>query len=57
MDETVQEHMKKQKQHQNDRDEEIEDDLVDVLIKEMENDNVGEPITFDSVKAVILVSS
>lgn len=57
MEETIEEHLEKQKQHQNDRDEKIEYDLIDVLIKAMENNNVAVPITFDSVKAVVLVSS
>lgn len=57
MEETIEEHLEKQKQHHNDRDEKIEYDLVDILIKAMENNNVAVPITFDSVKAAVLVSS
>lgn len=56
MEEMIQDHLKKSKQQQNDRDEKIEYNLVDVLMKAMENNNVDVPITFDSVKAVILVS-
>jgi hypothetical protein len=57
LEETLHDHLENLKQHQNDGDKKIEYDLVDVLIKEMENDNGEAPITFDSIKAAILVSS
>lgn len=57
MEEMIQEHLTKQKQHQNDRDEKIEYHLIDVLIKAMEDNNVDMPITFDTIKDITMVSS
>ncbi|KAJ4820185.1 cytochrome P450 family 71 polypeptide [Rhynchospora pubera] len=53
-EEIVQEHLAMQKQQQINREEDIEYNLVYDLIKAMEDGNGGLPITFDSVKAVIL---
>ncbi|KAJ4750684.1 cytochrome P450 family 71 polypeptide [Rhynchospora pubera] len=54
MDEIIQEHLEMQKQLQKNGDEEIEYTFIDVLMNAMGQDNGGMPITFDSVKAVIL---
>ncbi|KAJ4767486.1 Cytochrome P450 family 71 protein [Rhynchospora pubera] len=54
LEEIVQEHLQKQRQQKNARDENIEYDLADLLIKAMDNKDLEEPLTFDSVKAVII---
>ncbi|KAJ4792488.1 Cytochrome P450 [Rhynchospora pubera] len=54
LEEILQEHLKKSKEKQNARDEEIEYDLVDVLIKAKERDDLEVPITLDNIKAVIM---
>ncbi|KAJ3702794.1 hypothetical protein LUZ61_006499 [Rhynchospora tenuis] len=54
MEEIVQEHVEMQKQQQINNKDDIDDNLVNVLIKAMEDDNAGLAITFNSVKAVII---
>ncbi|KAJ4771421.1 hypothetical protein LUZ62_055678 [Rhynchospora pubera] len=55
LEEILQDHLKKSKEKQNPRDGDAEYDLVDVLIKAKECDDLEVPITLDNIKAIIMV--
>lgn len=57
LDEILQEHLKNPKEQIHGGDEENEYDLVDILIKEKQHGDLEVPITWDNIKAVIMVSN
>lgn len=56
LDEILQEHLKNPKEETHGGNEENEYDLVDILIKEKQHGDLEVPITWDNIKAVIMVS-
>lgn len=58
LEEIIKEHLEKKERYKNTgREEEMEYDTVDILIKAMENEDLEVPITLNDIKAVILVST
>jgi hypothetical protein len=55
LEEILQEHLKNPKEEMNGGDEDHEYDLVDILIKEKQYGDLEVPITWDNIKAVIMV--